>query len=61
MRYFWTFFWAFLLVHMLTYVTSSMVGSAYDFMTATILSVVVTILIFAIAALIPNEPVNDQH
>ncbi|AZB42347.1 DUF2929 family protein [Bacillus sp. FJAT-42376] len=61
MRYFWTFFWTFLLIHMLTYVTSSMVASAYDFTTASILSVVVTVLIFAIAAVIPNEPVNDHH
>ncbi|MGD7009175.1 YjzD family protein [Metabacillus sp. 84] len=61
MRFFWTFFWSFLLVHMLTYVTSSMVGSAYDFMTATILSIGAAILINAIAAFIPDEPVSSHH
>ncbi|MFL6560326.1 MAG: YjzD family protein [Bacillus sp. (in: firmicutes)] len=57
MRIFWTFFWTFLLVQMLTYVVSSMTpGASYEFMPAVVASVVVTILIFAITALIPNEP-----
>lgn len=57
MRFFWTFFWTFLLVQMLTYVVSSMTaGAKYEFMPAAIASVVVTILIYVITALIPNEP-----
>ncbi|MEH7500800.1 YjzD family protein [Neobacillus drentensis] len=57
MRFFWTFFWSFLLVQMLTYVVSSMTpGATYEFMPAAIASVVVTILIFVAAAVIPNEP-----
>ncbi|MTH53260.1 DUF2929 family protein [Bacillus mangrovi] len=61
MRYFWTFFWTFLLVHMLTYVAGSMVGSAYDFMTASILGAAASVFIFVLAAVIPDEPVNSHH
>ncbi|MDQ0198168.1 YjzD family protein [Neobacillus ginsengisoli] len=60
MRYFWTFFWSFLLVEMLTYVVSSMIGTAFDFKTGAILSVVVTILVFIVSTLIPNEPVEHH-
>ncbi|MEH6905444.1 YjzD family protein [Neobacillus drentensis] len=57
MRFFWTFFWSFLLVQMLTYVVSSMTpGAEYEFMPAVIASVVVTILIFVVTTVIPNEP-----
>jgi hypothetical protein len=42
---------------MLTYVVSSMTpGATYEFMPAVIASVVVTILIFVVTAVIPNEP-----
>lgn len=56
MKYFWTFFWTFCLMQMLTYVTSSMIGTAYDLNTGAILAVVATILIFIVPAIIPNEP-----
>lgn len=61
MRYTWTFFWVFLLIHMTTYVVSSMGGAAYDFMQATIISVIATIFVYIVAAIIPNEPVEDSH
>lgn len=61
MRYTWTFFWVFLLIHMTTYVVSSMGGATYDFRTATIISVVVTILVYIVGAILPNEPVEDSH
>ncbi len=61
MRYTWTFFWVFLLIHMTTYVVSSMNGVVYDFMQATIISVVVTILVYILTAILPNEPVKDAH
>jgi Protein of unknown function (DUF2929) len=61
LRFFWTFFWGFLLMHMASYVINSMTGGHYDFMTATILSVIVTIVIFLITAVIPNEPAPDHH
>ncbi|WP_413302070.1 YjzD family protein [Bacillus sp. 1P10SD] len=60
MQYFWTFFWSFLLVQMLTYVISSMSGVSFDFATGSIAAVVVTILIFVVSAVIPNEPV-EKH
>jgi len=60
MRYFWTFFWTFLLVQMLTYVVSSMSGVAFHFASGAIAAVVVTVLIFIISSLIPNEPVSEH-
>lgn len=60
MRFFWTFFWTFLLVQMLNYVVSSMTAVTFDFMTGTILAVVVTILLFVVSQIIPNDPV-DHH
>ncbi|MCP3742175.1 YjzD family protein [Rossellomorea sp. BNER] len=59
MRYFWTFFWAFLLIEMTTYVVSSMNGVKFHFETGAIIAVGVTILIFVLSALIPNDPVED--
>jgi predicted PurR-regulated permease PerM len=63
LRFFWTFFWGFLLIHMTSYVVNSMTGGHYDFMTASILSIVAIVVIFLIAAAIPNEPVaeHDHH
>lgn len=60
MRFFWTFFWAFLLVQMLNYVVSSMSATTFNFMTGTILSVIITALIFVVSAILPNDPV-DHH
>jgi predicted PurR-regulated permease PerM len=63
MRFFWTFFWGFLLIHMASYVVNSMTGGHYDFMSASILSVIAIVVIFFIAAVIPNEPApnHDHH
>lgn len=60
MRYFWTLFWAFLLTQMLTYVVSSMIGTAYKFETGLILTAVVTIFVLAVSAMIPNEPAQKH-
>ncbi|NRD78415.1 DUF2929 family protein [Bacillus sp. BRMEA1] len=61
MRFFWTFFWTFLLVEMLTYVVSSMTpGAAFDVKLGAIMAVCVTILIFIVSAIIPNEPVKKH-
>ncbi|MDN3015094.1 DUF2929 family protein [Paenibacillus sp. BSR1-1] len=60
MRFFWTFFWLFLLVQMLTYVVSSMNGVAFDVKVGSILAIAVTILVFVVSSLIPNEPV-EKH
>nr|WP_295975682.1 YjzD family protein [uncultured Bacillus sp.] len=60
MRYFWSLFWTFLLMQMLTYVISSMSGITFDIKVGTILTVVATIIIYAISAIIPNEPNRDE-
>ncbi|MCA1056755.1 YjzD family protein [Rossellomorea aquimaris] len=61
MRFFFTFFWAFLLSMMLTYVVSSMNGFAFHFETGLMLSIVITVLLFVITTIIPNDPVEDHH
>ncbi|MHC0036710.1 YjzD family protein [Pseudoneobacillus sp. C159] len=61
MRYFWTLFWTFLLVQMMNYVVTSMTGTTYDFMTGNILAVIVTVLIFIVSTVIPNDPVEQHH
>ncbi|MDZ5606325.1 YjzD family protein [Bacillus pseudomycoides] len=60
MRVIWAFIWSFLLVHMMSYVIGSMTGGKYNFEQASIFSVVLAVLVMAIAAAIPNEPV-EQH
>ncbi|HFK1456439.1 TPA: YjzD family protein [Bacillus cereus] len=60
MRFIWALIWSFLLVHMMSYVISSMTGGTYDFNQASIFSVVLAVLVLAISAAIPNEPV-EQH
>lgn len=55
MQYIVTFIWSFLLVTMLNYVVSSVLGVDFDFQTAIVTSVVFTILVFIIGAVIPNE------
>lgn len=59
MRFVWTFIWGFLLIHMASYVVNSMTGGHYDFMTASILSVIAIVIIFFIAEVIPSEPTAD--
>lgn len=59
MQYIATFVWSFLLVSMLNYVVSSVLGVPFDFQVGAILSVVFSVLIFIIGAIIPNEPTPD--
>ncbi|WP_078408655.1 YjzD family protein [Priestia abyssalis] len=61
MRIFWTFFWSLVLINMSAYVVSSMQGFTYDFVIASIISVVFSVFVIILGeALIPNEPV-DHH
>lgn len=55
MQYIATFVWSFLLVSMLNYVVSSVLGVDFNFQVGAILSVVFSVLIFIIGAIIPNE------
>ena len=59
MQYIATFVWSFLLISMLNYVVSSVLGVPFDFQVGAILSVVFSVLIFVIGAIIPNEPTPD--
>ncbi len=61
MKYFFTLIWSFLLVTMLNYVVSSVQDVPFDFLLGAILSVVVAVVIFIIAAIIPNDPVVTEH
>jgi hypothetical protein len=45
---------------MLTYVVGSMLGTGYDFKLGTILTVVLVVMVYAISAVIPNDPV-EKH
>jgi len=59
MQYIVTFIWSFLLVSMLNYVVSAVIGVPFDFQTGAIISVVFSVLIFVIGAVIPNEPTPE--
>lgn len=63
MQYIVTFFWSFLLITMLNYVVSSVLGVDFNFVAGAIISLVFSVLVFIIAAVIPNEPVAeaDHH
>lgn len=63
MQYIVTFVWSFLLVSMLNYVVSSVMGVPFDFVAGAIISVAFSILVFVVAAIIPNDPMPeaDHH
>ncbi|WP_227395771.1 YjzD family protein [Jeotgalibacillus aurantiacus] len=61
MAYFMTFFWTALLVNMTAYVVGSMNSTPYEFTTAMIISVIVTVLIFALGAVIPKPQPSEHH
>ncbi|MFB7139608.1 MULTISPECIES: YjzD family protein [unclassified Bacillus (in: firmicutes)] len=62
MRFIMTLFWSFILCQMGAYVLSSMTGGEYNFTTASIMAVVLSVAISVISeALIPNEPVAKHH
>lgn len=60
MRYLLTIFWTLLLVNMLMYVAGSMIGSSYDFGTATTLGFIAVILLFIVSAILPAQPTEEQ-
>lgn len=59
MRVIGTLFWTFLLMQMLGYVGSAMTDTVYSIKDMSILSVVVTILLVVISAVIPNQPSEE--
>ncbi|MBZ5200455.1 YjzD family protein [Planomicrobium chinense] len=61
MQYIGTFFWSFLLISLLNYVVSAVQNVPFDFMLGVYVSLAVSILIFVISAIIPDEPVAEKH
>ncbi len=61
MKFILTILWSFLLITMLNYVVSSVVAVPFDFLLGAIISVGVSVIIFIVTAIIPNEPVAHEH
>ncbi|MGG3449539.1 MULTISPECIES: YjzD family protein [Bacillaceae] len=60
MQYIMTFVWTLFLSEMVVYVVSSMNGAPFHAETGVLVAVVVTILLFILTALIPNDPI-EKH
>jgi len=61
-RFIMTLFWSFVLCQMGSYVLSSMTGGEYNFTTASVMAVILTLAISVLSeAIIPNEPVAKHH
>jgi hypothetical protein len=57
-----TLFWSFVLCQMGAYVLSSMTGGVYNFTTASVMAVVLSLAISVLSeSIIPNEPVAKHH
>lgn len=61
MQYIGTFFWSFLLISLLNYVVSAVQNVHFDFMLGVYISLAVSVLIFAMSAIIPDEPASEKH
>ncbi|RNF38467.1 YjzD family protein [Planococcus salinus] len=61
MQFIATFFWSVLLISLLNYVVSAVQGVPFDFMMGVYISLAVSVLVFVLASLIPNETVPDKH
>ena len=61
MQYIMTFVWSFLLITMLNYVVSSVLNVPFEFMTGAIVSVAFAVIIFIIAAILPNDSVEHAE
>jgi hypothetical protein len=60
MRVFWTVFWSLLLINMLSYVVANMVGDTYNYMLASTVAIVFSVIVMLIGEALPNEPV-EKH
>ncbi|WP_040227790.1 YjzD family protein [Bhargavaea cecembensis] len=59
MQYILTFVWSFLLITMLNYVVSSINAVPFDFGLGVIVSLVISVLVFIISAILPDESTPD--
>lgn len=61
MKFIMTFVWSFLLVSMLNYVAGAIANvPTFEFTTGIIVSIVLSLMIFAISAVIGDEPVAEH-
>lgn len=60
MRVFWTVFWSLLLINMISYVVANMVGDTYNYMLASMVAIVFSVIVMLIGKALPNEPV-EKH
>lgn len=60
MRVFWTVFWSLLLINMISYVVANMVGDTYNYMLASTVAIVFSVIVMLIGEALPNEPV-EKH
>lgn len=62
MKLIFTLVWTFLLITMLNYVVSAVNNVPFDFLLGVYVSLAVTVIIYVIAAIIPNDPVvTEEH
>ncbi|AIY06080.1 hypothetical protein Plano_2115 [Planococcus sp. PAMC 21323] len=61
MQYIGTFVWSFLLISLVNYVVSAVQNVPFDFMVGVYISIGVSILIFVMSAVIPNETAAEKH
>ncbi|TWT07284.1 DUF2929 family protein [Planococcus sp. CPCC 101016] len=61
MQYIGTFLWSFLLITLVNYVVSAVQNVPFDFMIGVYISIGVSILIFAMSAIIPDRPAAEKH
>ena len=61
MQYIGTFLWSFLLISLVNYVVSAVQNVPFDFMIGVYISIGVSILIFAMSAIIPDGPAAEKH
>lgn len=61
MQFIGTFFWSALLITTLNYVVSAVQNVDFYFMDGIYMSLVVSVLIFIIASIIPESPAPEKH
>jgi len=55
------FIWTFLLTHMACYLVASMNSAAYNFKQSSVIAVVIAVLVFVLAEIMPVKQDANQH
>ncbi|MFP3634868.1 YjzD family protein [Bacillus sp. SIMBA_033] len=61
MRFIIGFIWTFLLTHMACYLIASMNSAAYNFKQSSVIAVVIAVLVFVLAEIMPVKQDASQH